>query len=51
MVKPLLARRITENVQRFAAGEPLVGVVDRPPGTRRAQWTIATAGAAPVTAR
>jgi phosphoglycerate dehydrogenase-like enzyme len=28
MVKPLLARRITENVQRFAAGEPLVGVVD-----------------------
>jgi phosphoglycerate dehydrogenase-like enzyme len=28
MVKPLLARRIAENVQRFAAGEPLVGVVD-----------------------
>jgi phosphoglycerate dehydrogenase-like enzyme len=28
MVMPLLARRITENVQRFAAGEPLVGLVD-----------------------
>jgi phosphoglycerate dehydrogenase-like enzyme len=28
MVMPLLARRITENVRRFAAGEPLAGVVD-----------------------
>jgi len=28
MVMPLLARRITENVRRFAAGEPLVGVID-----------------------
>jgi phosphoglycerate dehydrogenase-like enzyme len=28
MVVPLLARRIQENVARFAAGEPLVGVVD-----------------------
>jgi phosphoglycerate dehydrogenase-like enzyme len=28
MIVPLLARRIQENVARFAAGEPLVGVVD-----------------------
>ncbi|HET9689904.1 MAG TPA: D-isomer specific 2-hydroxyacid dehydrogenase family protein [Acidimicrobiales bacterium] len=28
MVRPLLAARITTNVQRFAAGEPLLGVVD-----------------------
>ena len=28
MVVPLLAHRIQENVTRFAAGEPLVGVVD-----------------------
>jgi phosphoglycerate dehydrogenase-like enzyme len=28
MVVPLLARRIQENVARFAAGEPLVGIVD-----------------------
>lgn len=28
MVRPLLARRIRDNVARFAAGEPLVGVVD-----------------------
>jgi phosphoglycerate dehydrogenase-like enzyme len=28
MIVPLLARRIEENVIRFAAGEPLVGVVD-----------------------
>ena len=28
MVVPLLARRIQENVARFAAGQPLVGVVD-----------------------
>ena len=26
--QPLLARRIRDNVQRFAAGEPLVGLVD-----------------------
>ena len=26
--QPLLSRRITENVRRFAAGEPLLGVVD-----------------------
>jgi phosphoglycerate dehydrogenase-like enzyme len=26
--QPLLARRITDNVQRFAAGRPLLGVVD-----------------------
>ena len=26
--QPLLARRVRENVQRFAAGEPLVGLVD-----------------------
>jgi hypothetical protein len=28
MAKPLLSARITENVRRFAAGEPLVGLVD-----------------------
>jgi phosphoglycerate dehydrogenase-like enzyme len=28
MIVPLLARRIEENVTRFAAGEPLVGLVD-----------------------
>lgn len=28
MVKPYLAARVTENVRRFAAGEPLLGVVD-----------------------
>jgi len=28
MIRPLLARRIRENVARFAAGETLVGVVD-----------------------
>jgi phosphoglycerate dehydrogenase-like enzyme len=28
MIKPLLGRRIRENVARFAAGEPLIGQVD-----------------------
>ena len=28
MIVPLLADRIVENVRRFAAGEPLVGVID-----------------------
>lgn len=28
MAKPLLGARITENVARYAAGEPLVGIVD-----------------------
>ena len=28
MVPPLLAVRITENVRRFAAGEPLTGIID-----------------------
>jgi len=28
MARPLLARRITENVRRYAAGEPLLGPVD-----------------------
>ncbi len=28
MVQPLLADRIRANVQRFAAGEPLIGLVD-----------------------
>jgi phosphoglycerate dehydrogenase-like enzyme len=28
MIRPLLARRIRDNVARFAAGEPLVGLVD-----------------------
>lgn len=28
MAKPLLARRVTENVRRYVAGEPLIGVVD-----------------------
>jgi len=28
MAMPLLTRRIAENVRRFAAGEPLIGVVD-----------------------
>jgi phosphoglycerate dehydrogenase-like enzyme len=28
MIVPLLARRIRDNVARFAAGEPLIGVVD-----------------------
>jgi phosphoglycerate dehydrogenase-like enzyme len=28
MIEPLLARRIRDNVERFAAGQPLIGVVD-----------------------
>jgi phosphoglycerate dehydrogenase-like enzyme len=28
MARPVLTRRITENVRRFAAGEPLLGPVD-----------------------
>jgi hypothetical protein len=28
MARPLLGRRITDNVRRFATGEPLVGPVD-----------------------
>jgi phosphoglycerate dehydrogenase-like enzyme len=28
MAKPLLARRVTDNVRRFARGEPLIGLVD-----------------------
>ncbi|MCU1450373.1 MAG: hydroxyacid dehydrogenase, partial [Acidimicrobiales bacterium] len=28
MAQPLLAARITENVRRFGAGEPLIGMVD-----------------------
>jgi phosphoglycerate dehydrogenase-like enzyme len=28
MIRPLLARRIRDNVARFAAGEPLIGLVD-----------------------
>jgi phosphoglycerate dehydrogenase-like enzyme len=28
MARPHLVARITENVERFAAGEPLVGLVD-----------------------
>jgi hypothetical protein len=28
MALPLLARRITENVRRWAASEPLLGLVD-----------------------
>lgn len=28
MAKPLLSARITENVRRFSAGEPLIGLVD-----------------------
>ncbi len=28
MAKPVLMRRVSENVRRFAAGEPLLGVVD-----------------------
>jgi phosphoglycerate dehydrogenase-like enzyme len=28
MIRPLLARRIRDNVARFAAGEPLLGLVD-----------------------
>jgi phosphoglycerate dehydrogenase-like enzyme len=28
MIEPLLARRIRDNVARFAAGQPLIGVVD-----------------------
>ncbi len=28
MIKPLLARRVRDNVARFAAGQPLIGVVD-----------------------
>jgi hypothetical protein len=28
MAIPLLAARITENVRRWAAGEPLLGLVD-----------------------
>jgi phosphoglycerate dehydrogenase-like enzyme len=28
MAQPLLAHRITENVRRYAAGEPLLGPVD-----------------------
>jgi len=32
MVPPLLALRIAENVRRFAAGEQLIGIVDRTVG-------------------
>jgi phosphoglycerate dehydrogenase-like enzyme len=32
MTRPLLAERITQNVQRFAAGRPLVGTVDTAAG-------------------
>jgi len=32
MLKPQLARRITENLRRFAAGAPLLGVVDAAKG-------------------
>ena len=32
MVPPLLSLRITENVRRFAAGEQLVGIIDRTVG-------------------
>jgi hypothetical protein len=32
MVPPLLAIRIAENVRRFAAGEQLIGIVDRAVG-------------------
>ncbi len=32
MVLPLLADRILSNVARFAAGEPLVGLVDSEAG-------------------
>ncbi len=32
MIMPLLARRVTENVRRFIAAEPLVGVVDAAAG-------------------
>ena len=32
MAKPVLSARITENVRRFAAGEPLIGPVDRSAG-------------------
>jgi hypothetical protein len=28
MAEPLLAERITSNVRRFAAGKPLIGLVD-----------------------
>jgi len=28
MIEPLLARRIRDNVERFAAGQPLIGLVD-----------------------
>jgi hypothetical protein len=28
MALPLLAARITENVRRWASGEPLIGLVD-----------------------
>ena len=28
MAKPLLARRVTENVRRFARGDELIGLVD-----------------------
>jgi phosphoglycerate dehydrogenase-like enzyme len=28
MTQPLLARRIRDNVTRFSAGQPLIGVVD-----------------------
>jgi phosphoglycerate dehydrogenase-like enzyme len=32
MVRPMLAKRISDNVARFAAGEPLLGVVDAAAG-------------------
>jgi phosphoglycerate dehydrogenase-like enzyme len=32
MAKPLLAERVTANVRRFAAGDPLVGLVDHDAG-------------------
>jgi D-3-phosphoglycerate dehydrogenase len=28
MAEPLLSRRVAENVRRFGAGEPLIGLVD-----------------------
>jgi phosphoglycerate dehydrogenase-like enzyme len=32
MAKPLLAERVTTNVRRFAAGEPLIGGIDSDAG-------------------
>jgi phosphoglycerate dehydrogenase-like enzyme len=32
MAKPLLAERVSQNVRRFAAGEPLIGLVDADAG-------------------